>query len=174
MTRHAGLGGHSPGLAHPHPHPPDLSSLARLVQVIVYVEDVNDEAPVFTQQQYSRLELRETAGIGTSVIVVRATDRDTGEAGRRKPGSPFPRVTRPSSCLPLPWGLSSSGCLGSPTEWLPGGEGLMGQSWWHPHQIPSPRRMGVMGSCPDFWAERGEVTSLGSPDLSSQNLAAPG
>lgn len=48
----------------------------------MYVEDVNDEAPVFTQQQYSRLGLRETAGIGTSVIVVRATDRDTGEAGR--------------------------------------------------------------------------------------------
>lgn len=51
-------------------------------QVIVYVEDVNDEAPVFTQQQYNRLGLRETAGIGTSVIVVRATDRDTGKAVR--------------------------------------------------------------------------------------------
>lgn len=58
----------------------------------MYVEDVNDEAPVFTQQQYSRLGLRETAGIGTSVIVVRATDRDTGEASRRKAGSPLPRV----------------------------------------------------------------------------------
>lgn len=52
------------------------------LQVIVYVEDVNDEAPVFTQQQYNRLGLRETAGIGTSVIVVRATDRDTGKAVR--------------------------------------------------------------------------------------------
>lgn len=50
--------------------------------MIVYVEDVNDEAPVFTQQQYNRLGLRETAGIGTSVIVVRATDRDTGKAVR--------------------------------------------------------------------------------------------
>lgn len=49
------------------------------LQVIVYVEDANDEAPVFTQQQYNRLGLRETAGIGTSVIVVRATDPDTGE-----------------------------------------------------------------------------------------------
>ncbi|XP_017404323.1 cadherin-23 isoform X4 [Cebus imitator] len=49
--------------------------------VIVYVEDINDEAPVFTQQQYSRLGLRETAGIGTSVIVVRATDRDSGDGG---------------------------------------------------------------------------------------------
>ncbi|NWZ91402.1 CAD23 protein, partial [Nesospiza acunhae] len=51
------------------------------VRVIVYVEDVNDEVPVFTQRQYSRLGLRETAGIGTSVVVVRATDRDTGSGG---------------------------------------------------------------------------------------------
>ncbi|KAI6066661.1 cadherin-23 [Aix galericulata] len=49
-----------------------------VLQVIVYVEDVNDEVPVFTQRQYNRLGLRETAGIGTSVAVVRATDRDTG------------------------------------------------------------------------------------------------
>ncbi|NXV11750.1 CAD23 protein, partial [Cepphus grylle] len=49
--------------------------------VIVYVEDVNDEVPVFTQRQYNRLGLRETAGIGTSVAVVRATDRDTGNGG---------------------------------------------------------------------------------------------
>ena len=102
------------GLPSPRPPNPDLSSLAHLLQVIVYVEDVNDEAPVFTQQQYSRLGLRETAGIGTSVIVVRATDRDTGEAGRRQPESPFRRVTRPGACLPLPRGLSSSGCLGLP------------------------------------------------------------
>lgn len=44
----------------------------------MYVDDVNDEAPAFTQQQYSRLGLRETVGIGTSVTVVRATDKDTG------------------------------------------------------------------------------------------------
>lgn len=49
--------------------------------MIIYVDDVNDEVPVFTQQQYNRLGLRETAGIGTSVIVVRATDPDTGESG---------------------------------------------------------------------------------------------
>ncbi|XP_023096297.2 cadherin-23 isoform X1 [Felis catus] len=59
----------------------DLGPMRSSVRVIVYVEDVNDEAPVFTQQQYSRLGLRETAGIGTSVIVVRATDRDTGDGG---------------------------------------------------------------------------------------------
>ncbi|XP_039176462.1 cadherin-23 isoform X6 [Crotalus tigris] len=51
------------------------------VRVIVYVEDVNDEVPVFTQRQYNRLGLRETAGIGTSVAVVRATDHDTGNGG---------------------------------------------------------------------------------------------
>ncbi|XP_027714209.1 cadherin-23 isoform X2 [Vombatus ursinus] len=59
----------------------DLGPMRSSVRVIVYVEDVNDEVPVFTQQQYSRLGLRETAGIGTSVIVVQATDRDTGDGG---------------------------------------------------------------------------------------------
>ncbi|XP_072881460.1 cadherin-23 [Hemitrygon akajei] len=59
----------------------DFGRMRSSVRVIVYVEDVNDEVPVFTQQQYNRLGLRETAGIGTSVIVVRATDRDTGAGG---------------------------------------------------------------------------------------------
>nr|XP_015102125.1 cadherin-23 isoform X2 [Vicugna pacos] len=59
----------------------DFGPMRSSVRVIVYIEDVNDEAPVFTQQQYSRLGLRETAGIGTSVIVVQATDRDTGDGG---------------------------------------------------------------------------------------------
>nr|XP_023422449.1 cadherin-23 isoform X6 [Cavia porcellus] len=59
----------------------DLGPMRSSVRVIVYVEDVNDEPPVFAQQQYSRLGLRETAGIGTSVIVVRASDRDTGDGG---------------------------------------------------------------------------------------------
>ncbi|KAM3862738.1 cadherin-23 [Diretmus argenteus] len=59
----------------------DQGSMRSSVRVIVYVEDFNDEAPVFTQQQYNRLGLRETAGIGTSVIVVRANDPDTGDGG---------------------------------------------------------------------------------------------
>ncbi|XP_056147700.1 cadherin-23 [Lampris incognitus] len=59
----------------------DQGSMRSSVRVIVYVEDANDEAPAFTQQQYNRLGLRETAGIGTSVIVVRATDPDTGDGG---------------------------------------------------------------------------------------------
>lgn len=58
------------------------------LQVIVYVEDVNDEVPVFTQRQYNRLGLRETAGIGTSVAVVRATDRDTGRELGTGPKTP--------------------------------------------------------------------------------------
>lgn len=95
MTTLAGHSGPSPGL--PWAPRPDLAPLARLPQVIVYVEDVNDEAPVFTQQQYSRLGLRETAGIGTSVIMVRATDRDSGEAGRRKLGVPLLRANLPGS-----------------------------------------------------------------------------
>ncbi|XP_028278698.1 cadherin-23 [Parambassis ranga] len=59
----------------------DEGSMRSSVRVIIYVDDVNDEVPVFTQQQYNRLGLRETAGIGTSVIVVRATDPDTGDGG---------------------------------------------------------------------------------------------
>lgn len=39
---------------------------------------MNDEAPTFAQQQYVRTGLRETAGVGTSVIVVKAMDRDLG------------------------------------------------------------------------------------------------
>lgn len=95
--------------------------------MIVYVEDVNDEAPVFTQQQYSRLGLRETAGIGTSVIVVRATDRDTGEAGGRKAGSPFPRVARPGSGPLSRRAWHPLVALCSPIQWLPSGQGLLGQ-----------------------------------------------
>ncbi|XP_019902910.3 cadherin-23 isoform X4 [Esox lucius] len=59
----------------------DMGLMRSSVRVIVYVDDVNDEPPVFTQQQYNRLGLKETAGIGTSVIVVRATDPDTGDGG---------------------------------------------------------------------------------------------
>ncbi|XP_077053022.1 cadherin-23 isoform X1 [Siphateles boraxobius] len=59
----------------------DLGSMRSSVRVIVYVEDVNDEPPVFTQSQYNRLGLRETAGIGTFVVVVRAIDPDTGDGG---------------------------------------------------------------------------------------------
>lgn len=85
----------------------------------MYVEDVNDEAPVFTQQQYSRLGLRETAGVGTSVIVVRATDRDTGEASFPK----SPSTARPShSCgAHHPWDATAS-----PIRQLPGWGGVLG------------------------------------------------
>lgn len=139
----------------------------------MYVEDVNDEAPVFTQQQYSRLALRETAGIGTSVIVVRATDRDTGEARRGSQGAPFPRMTLLSLSFLLLWSLSSLGLSGSPFSVFQTKEGLLGQSRWHPHQMPRPRRTGVRESCLNLWMERGEATSLRSPALSLQDSAAP-
>lgn len=84
----------------------------------MYVEDVNDEAPVFTQQQYSRLGLRETAGVGTSVIVVRATDRDTGESGfpQSHPLQLVPRTPAGTVILRVPQAPSFSswgGALGT-------------------------------------------------------------
>lgn len=107
-------------------------------QVIIYVEDVNDEVPVFTQRQYNRLGLRETAGIGTSVAVVRATDRDTGRkaaARNRQLGrgsGEISRCTDPGlSGLKLPCGTApargsglalvvpaSSRCVVQPAPWL--------------------------------------------------------
>ncbi|XP_078716087.1 cadherin-23 [Lampetra fluviatilis] len=59
----------------------DSVGLSSIIRVTVVVEDVNDEAPTFAQQQYVRTGLRETAGVGTSVIVVKAMDRDLGDAG---------------------------------------------------------------------------------------------
>lgn len=116
----------------------------------MYVEDVNDEAPVFTQQQYSRLGLRETAGIGTSVIVVRATDRDTGEAGRSKAGSPFPRVTGrgPGPLAHRAWRPLVALCC--PVQWLPSGQGLLGSP---PDSQSQEERS--LGSGPGFRERRG-------------------
>lgn len=84
--------------------------------MIVYVEDVNDEVPVFTQRQYNRLGLRETAGIGTSVAVVRATDRDTGRKLRTSsPKHPVLRESGDNSHFTHPClaGLKSPRCTGS-------------------------------------------------------------
>ncbi|MFT7803874.1 protocadherin-16-like [Arapaima gigas] len=47
----------------------------------VLVEDVNDNAPVFTQDLY-QVTLPEHSPPGTPVITVTATDRDTGENGK--------------------------------------------------------------------------------------------
>lgn len=90
-------------------------------QVIVYVEDVNDEVPVFTQRQYNRLGLRETAGIGTSVAVVRATDRDTG----RKLGE---RNTQPRGQVVTP---AIAQVLASPGRDLHVGWAMIHRWGWH-------------------------------------------
>lgn len=108
------------------PQAPLALTLYPTPQVIVYVEDVNDEPPVFAQQQYSRLGLRETAGIGTSVIVVRASDRDTGEACRE------PSAQRATLC-------SSPGYIPTPSL-CTGQAGTLGVPWSLPARCPGLRR----------------------------------
>lgn len=54
-------------------------SATQLLSVLVL--DVNDEAPVFTQPDYEA-GMRENLPSGTSVLQVRATDRDLGECQR--------------------------------------------------------------------------------------------
>jgi len=88
----------------------------------VYVEDVNDEVPVFTQRQYNRLGLRETAGIGTSVAVVRATDRDTGRGWL--------------GCSPVGWALCWWSCLVGMLDAMV----LLYPREWRLGQLPNPVR----------------------------------
>eukprot|EP00058_Branchiostoma_floridae_P024852 XP_002610342.1 hypothetical protein BRAFLDRAFT_72456 [Branchiostoma floridae] len=52
------------------------------VRVNVRILDVNDVSPVFTQTQYGRLGLRESAGVGTSAVLVRAHDPDLELGGQ--------------------------------------------------------------------------------------------
>ncbi|KAI8521682.1 Cadherin-23 [Branchiostoma belcheri] len=52
------------------------------VRVNVRILDVNDRSPVFTQTQYGRLGLRESAGVGTSAVLVRAHDPDLELGGQ--------------------------------------------------------------------------------------------
>lgn len=161
-------GGQRAGLSGPPLDSQALPLTLPGLQVIVYVEDVNDEAPAFTQQQYSRLGLRETAGIGTSVIVVRATDRDTGEAGGGSQGAPCSEgPSQPAHEGPVILDVSAPLCRGSRAR-----EGLRGQSWSLPARCPGLRGL-QSGSCPSLGADRGEVTSLTRPDVSSQDPAVP-
>lgn len=132
--------------------------------MIVYVEDVNDEAPVFTQQQYNRLGLRETAGIGTSVIVVRATDRDTGKAVR------WAGVLCLRVALQLPKGFCYSWTPGSHTQ---AQEVLLG-CYSLPFQMPRPERIGVWGVIQPLMG-RGEWNALpvqiGHPRTQQPNVS---
>ena len=51
------------------------------VSVAIDVIDVNDNAPVFTQKRYA-VEIPENVAVGTEVLRVMASDRDSGENGR--------------------------------------------------------------------------------------------
>lgn len=50
----------------------------RRTKVHVQLQDANDNAPVFTQQSYE-VSVNESIGVGTTVLVVTATDADHGE-----------------------------------------------------------------------------------------------
>ncbi|KAH8288005.1 hypothetical protein KR054_003367, partial [Drosophila jambulina] len=53
------------------------TNLSALVNVTVYINDVNDNAPVFEMPAYS-VELPENMTAGTKVVQVLATDPDSG------------------------------------------------------------------------------------------------
>jgi hypothetical protein len=57
------------------------SNLSATVNVTVYLADVNDNSPVFTQSEYV-VELPENMTAGTIVTKVKAEDIDTGAGGR--------------------------------------------------------------------------------------------
>ncbi|XP_017055208.1 cadherin-86C isoform X2 [Drosophila ficusphila] len=57
------------------------TNLSALVNVTVYINDVNDNAPVFEQPAYS-VELPENMTAGTKVVQVLATDPDSGLGGK--------------------------------------------------------------------------------------------
>lgn len=57
------------------------TNLSAIVNVTVYINDVNDNPPVFTQPVYT-IELPENVTVGTKVVQVHADDVDTGMGGR--------------------------------------------------------------------------------------------
>ncbi|XP_037727872.1 cadherin-86C isoform X2 [Drosophila subpulchrella] len=57
------------------------TNLSALVNVTVYINDVNDNAPVFEQPAYT-VELPENMTAGTKVVQVLATDPDSGLGGK--------------------------------------------------------------------------------------------
>ncbi|XP_039276139.1 cadherin-86C [Nilaparvata lugens] len=63
-----------------NPGKPGLSSTAN---VIVYIEDKNDNEPIFSQQVY-HAQVPENATMGMKVVKVEATDMDLGQAGQIK------------------------------------------------------------------------------------------
>lgn len=57
------------------------TNLSAIVNVTVYINDVNDNPPVFSQPVYT-VELPENVTVGTKVVQVHADDVDTGMGGR--------------------------------------------------------------------------------------------
>lgn len=57
------------------------TNLSAIVNVTVYLIDVNDNAPVYVQQEYV-VELPENMTAGTRVVQVHADDVDSGMGGR--------------------------------------------------------------------------------------------
>lgn len=57
------------------------TNLSAIVNVTVYINDVNDNAPVFAETVYT-VELPENMTLGTKVVQVHADDLDTGIGGR--------------------------------------------------------------------------------------------
>ncbi|XP_075147348.1 cadherin 86C isoform X2 [Haematobia irritans] len=57
------------------------TNLSAIVNVTVYINDVNDNSPVFSQAMYT-VELPENMTVGTKVIQVHANDADTGMGGQ--------------------------------------------------------------------------------------------
>lgn len=57
------------------------TNLSAIVNVTVYINDVNDNPPVFNQPVYT-VELPENVTVGTKVVQVHADDVDTGMGGR--------------------------------------------------------------------------------------------
>jgi hypothetical protein len=60
----------------------DMGGLTATATVTVFVEDVNDNRPVFEKDVYN-LEMMSNAAIATSVGVIRCTDKDVGECLNR-------------------------------------------------------------------------------------------
>lgn len=57
------------------------TNLSAIANVTIFLNDVNDNPPVFLQPEY-RADLAENATAGTRVIQVQAKDEDTGPGGR--------------------------------------------------------------------------------------------
>lgn len=57
------------------------TNLSAVVNVTIYLNDVNDNPPVFSQPMYT-VELPENMTVGTKVVQVHADDADTGMGGR--------------------------------------------------------------------------------------------